>query len=99
MKNGFDYILDLKPNKKGDKEIVFYAHNGGNFDHLFIAKQAMSRDGIKEITILKDGGRSLFMLSFKYNYFFFILKDSKKILPVGLSTAIKNFKIQVESFR
>lgn len=75
--------------------VIFYAHNAGKFDALFLIKVLTTQFNIDKISTLKDKNNAIFFFEFSYNGYNFKFKDSFKILPFGLHRLLTDFNINV----
>jgi hypothetical protein len=92
----FDALQFILNSKYKTNEVVFYAHNAGKFDALFLLKVLTSKFNIQKINTLKDKNNSIFSYDFLYNDIKFKFKDSFKLLPFGLDKLLKAFNINVD---
>jgi hypothetical protein len=74
--------------------VTFYAHNGSKFDFLFLIRE-LNSNGIDSIRMLKDKQNGIFYIEFEFNGVKFIMKDSFKLMPLGLDKLLKDFSIDV----
>lgn len=90
--NAIKFILNYN---YSSTEVTYYAHNSGRFDSLYIIKQ-LNDFGVENMRVLRDKNNSLFLIEFEYNGVLFKIKDSFKLLPLGLDKLLKDFSIDVD---
>lgn len=95
MNTAFSHILNFKFNST---EVIFYAHNSGKFDGLYVIKELQNHN-IENIRVLKDKQNSIFLIEFYHNGYIFRFKDSFKLLPLGLDKLLKDFNIEVNGLK
>ena len=91
VKLAFDYIFNFQWETQ---KIIFYAHNGGKFDTIFLLRELYKRE-VQNIHSLKDKNNAFFSLQFNFNGYDFKFLDSFKLMPYGLDKLLKDFNINV----